>query len=223
MLPLATFIAFVYVAFCYSNWIADYTKIYVKGNYEEEDTPKKKEPTGSSSKERELSSYKGRNCALGSDSLDIDQKNVTEVEETTITSSSNDATLSSCQADDMRIQVIKPSNDKNSVTLTQEDKENEQKEKEQKEGNSSDREEWHRRKIKEKELSNYWSRIVNVVSLSITFLILSIALFIFHILASMNLIHYGNEVLYDDNDDHRDSPLGGNDEISHNDYNFFDD
>ena len=74
-----------------------------------------------------------------------------------------------------------------------------------------------------KKLSNYWSRIVNVVSLSITFLILSIALFVFHILASVNLIHYGNEVLYDDNDDHHDSPLGGNDEISHNDYNLFDD
>ena len=33
MLPLATFIAFVYVTFCYSNWIADYTTIYVKRNY----------------------------------------------------------------------------------------------------------------------------------------------------------------------------------------------
>ena len=218
MLPFATFIAFVYIAFCYSNWIADYTTTYVKGNYEQDDTPKEKEPTDSSSKEKELSSLKRKKCASVSDSL---QKDVTAVQETPITSSPNDATcseLSLCQADDMRIQAIKPSDDKIGVTLAQEDQQIEQKVTKQKKENSSDGEERHRRKKREEELANYWSRTVNVVALSITFLILSIALFIFHILASIKLIHYGNEVLYDDNDD-RDSRLGGNDGISNNDYN----
>ena len=54
------------------------------------------------------------------------------------------------------------------------------------------------------------------------FLILGIALFVFHILASIKLINYGNEVLYDENDDHG-SPkfaIGGNDD---NEYNILDD
>ena len=44
-------------------------------------------------------------------------------------------------------------------------------------------------------------RIRIIVSLSIASILLSFALLAFHIIASVKLIQYGNEVLYDDNDD----------------------
>ena len=90
MLPIATSIAFSYIVFGHSDWIADYTTTYVKGNYKQE-SPKKIEATAgtvSNSKEKtteetiELSSFKVSNCASGSDSLLKDQKIDTANEET---------------------------------------------------------------------------------------------------------------------------------------------
>ena len=227
MLPLAAFVAFGYVAFDYSDWIIDYTVSYVRGNYKQEI---EKEATGSSSKENkientiELSSLKDNNYAFGNDSLHIDQNIVTE--ETPFTSSSANAATSlessSCQAKDIKVEVMPSCNNNKTIAIQQQYKEKEQDKNEQK--NSSDGEQ-HKGKNKEEEVADYRSRKVNVMALSITFLLLSIALFVFHILASVKLIHYGNEVLYDENDDHGSPKYGfeGSDAISNNKYNLFED
>ena len=222
MFPIATFTAFAYLAFFHSEWIANHTTRYVKGNYSPSQPSEGKVGSSSISKEinkttdLELSLAEEGNHAFGDDELHVKNRKDNTGDDLSLLS--NEATnidcfeMSTCQTENIGVEEVTSCdaenrmNDLTSLESTQEneDEVQKEKEKEQMENDSKDGEKEQKRG-NIKEVTDYWTRRVNVVALSITFVILSIALLVFHIIASIKLIHYGNEVLFDENDAHDDA------------------
>ena len=184
MLPLAVFIPFMYIAF-YNSWIAGYVTIYLKGNFipekslkEEDKSPKQNEAIGSNSEGKTSGNTKkpsSLDYASGTDTLNIENKNTeATLIATRKTSAINTSDVSYTDDENKILRPLSQGPDEQSIiSMEQEQKE-----------------------------TGYKNRKINIVALSVTFVILDIALLAFHILASVKLIHYGNEVLYDDNDAH---------------------
>ena len=194
MLPLAVFIPFMYIAF-YHSWIADYVTIYLKENVipnkslkEKEKSPKHKEVKGLNStisgNAKKLSLPEEGKCAFGNDRPHIDCKtnkaaliaasSPPSTEDIIVLKTKAKNTSGSAPSTDDELRpVLQGSNVQSDINMEQEQKE-----------------------------MHYKNRKVNIVALSITFVFLGIALLVFHILASIMLIDYGNAVLYDDNDAH---------------------
>ena len=211
--PLATFTTFAYLAFFHSKWIAEQAAKYLKGNDEidqtsEEDSlasisdfkdkDNEKEMKDESRDERKLSSLEA-GLASGDDSLNVGN---TDDNETSFMSPSSDENItlnnsnvppSQENTKDLEIDkttscdAIDTQDDKSIVSVTH-DQEYRRKRK-------SNKQKKLKKRLQKKK--DHKIRRINVLALSLTFLLLSIALLAFHVLASMNLIDYGNEILFD--------------------------
>ena len=213
MLPVTAFSAFMYIAFFGSDWIADYAAMYMKGNFISEKSLK-----GKSAKEKEKSAKEKEAKHLNSkgktsehtkelslleegkydDSLHEDHKNNETVPKTLAASSSSPSTK----------EITRNANGKINDTLVS-NKDGESKNPAMSQGANV------HVVIKEEEEQrekDYRNRKINIMALSYSFVILGIALFAFHILASVMLIRYGNEVLYDDKDSHGATSFGARDD-----------
>ena len=189
MFPLATFTAFAYLAFFHSQWIAEQTTIYIKGNYKPvKSSEEKKIETISYSKEK--TNENATELSLLEEGKHVSKDNSLEREDT-----SDSETLFTSSHENITIEA----SSSQAKEDTQSDNESINQKEKEKAKEKEDKEKKRKEVQKNKDKKDYFIRRVNILALSASFILLCFALVAFHVMASMKLIDYGNEVLFDEN------------------------